>query len=209
MESYEELHQAVLDGDEEKAAELVQGLIDKGDNPEGIISRGLIAGMSVVGERMKSGEMFIPEVLASAHAMGRGMELIKPLIVGEVPFTGKVVMGQVAGDLHTIGRKFVNMILESAGFKVIDLGEDVSADRFIEAVKQEKPDILGLSALITTTMPAMKDVIEAFKRSNMRDTVKIMVGGAPVSQDFADAIGAEGYAPDAITAVDKAKQLLG
>ncbi len=209
MTSYEELNQAVIDGEEEKAAELVQGLVDKGINPEEIISKGLTAAMAVVGERMKSGDMFIPEVLASAHAMIRGMEIVKPLIVGEFSYTGKVVMGQVAGDLHTIGRKFVNMMLESAGFKVVDLGEDVPAQRFIEAVKQEQPNILGLSALITTTMTAMKDVIEAFKSNNMRDKVKIMVGGAPVSQSFADTIGADGYAPDAITAVDKAKELIG
>ena len=137
------------------------------------------------------------------------MEIVKPLIVGELSYKGKVVMGQVAGDLHTIGRKFVNMMLESAGFEVVDLGEDVPAERFIEVVKKEQSDILGLSALLTTTMLAMKEVVEAFENSNLRDKVKIVVGGAPVSQSFADTIGADGYAPDAITAVDKAKEFIG
>ncbi len=208
MAEYKELKESIIAGDMDKVEELVQNLVDKGNSPTEIISEGLTAGMAVVGEKMKSGEMFIPEVLASAQAMSRGMELLKPLIVGGVTYTGRVVMGQVEGDVHSIGRKFVGMILESGGFEVVDLGEDVPANKFIEAVGREQPNILGLSALLTTTMPHMKDVIEALKRSNLRDKIHVIVGGAPVTQAFADSIGADGYAPDAITAVDKAKQLL-
>jgi 5-methyltetrahydrofolate--homocysteine methyltransferase len=206
---YEELKESIIAGDMDKVGELVQSLLDKGTSPTEVIQEGLIRGMAVVGERMKAGEMFIPEVLASAHAMSRGMELVKPLIVGGVSYAAKVLMGQVEGDVHSIGRKFVGMILESGGFEVVDIGEDVPADKFIEAVKREQPNILGLSSLLTTTMPYMKDVIETLKRSNLRDKVRVIVGGASVTQDFADSIGADGYAPDAISAVDKVKQLLG
>jgi len=156
--------------------------------------------------------MFIPEVLASAKAMSGGMELLKPLIVAEelsTIHTGKVVIGTVQGDLHNIGKKIVSMILESGGFTVVDLGVDIPADKFVEAVKQEQPNILGLSALLTTTMPRMKDVIKALKEAGVRDKVRVIVGGAPITQDFADSIGADGYAPDAASALDKAKQLLG
>lgn len=177
-----------------------------------IISEGLIRGMSVVGQRMKSGEMFIPEVLMSANAMNKGMEILKPLIAGEESlkiYAGKVIMGTVEGDVHSIGKSIVSTILESSGFTVLDIGVDVPADKFIEAVKHEQPKILGLSALLTTTMPRMKDVIEALKEAGFREKVWVMVGGAPVTQGFADSIGADGYAPDAVSALDKAKELPG
>jgi len=209
MAQYEKLQEYVITGDEDKVKELVNSLLDKGRSPTEIISEGLIRGMAVVGEKMKTGEMFIPEVLASAHAMSKGMELVKPHIVGKITYAGKAVMGQVEGDVHSIGRKFVGMLLESGGFEVVDIGEDVPANKFVEAVKREQPNILGLSALLTTTMPRMKEVIEALKDSNLKDKVLVMVGGAPVTQGFADSIGADGYAPNAILAVDKAKQLLG
>lgn len=205
----DELRQRIIAGDQQKVKDLVRTLLDKGNDPTGIISKGLMPGMSVVGDRMKTGEMFIPEVIAAAKAMNIGMELLKPLIVGEITYTGKVVMGQVKGDLHSIGRKFVNLMLESAGFAVLDLGEDVTADKLVKAVEREQPDILGLSALLTTTMAEMGNVIEALKRNDLRDKVQVMVGGAPVTQRFADSIEADGYAPDAILAVDKAKQLVG
>lgn len=212
MIPYEELQNSVIMADESKLKGIINALLEKGVSPKEIISEGLIPSMSVVGQKMKSGEMFIPEVLASAHAMSGGMELLKPLITGaelSTIYKGKVVIGTVQGDLHNIGKKIVSMLLESGGFTVLDIGVDISADRFVEAVEQEQPDILGLSALLTTTMPRMGEVIETLKRSNLRDKVQVMVGGAPITQDFTDSIGADGYAPDAVSALDKIKQLLG
>jgi 5-methyltetrahydrofolate--homocysteine methyltransferase len=212
MIPYEELQESVIMGDGSKVKEVIGDLLKKNNSPLEIISAGLIPSMSVVGQRMKDGEMFIPEVLASAHAMSGGMELLKPLIAGaelSTIYKGKVVIGTVQGDLHNIGKKIVSMLLESGGFTVLDLGVDVPIDRFVEAIKQEQPDILGLSALLTTTMPRMRDAVEALKHNNLRDKVQVMVGGAPVTQSFADSIGADGYAPDAVSALDKIKQLLG
>lgn len=211
MAPYEELQESIIAGDNEKVKETVHALIEKGNDPLEIISDGFMPGMSVVGQKMKTGEMFIPEVLMSAQAMGGGMEILKPLIMEERLagiYIGKVVIGTVQGDVHNIGKKIVSMILETGGFIVVDIGVDVPTDRFIEVVEQEKPNILGLSSLLTTTMPRMGEVIEALKGSNLRDKVRIMVGGAPVTQGFADSIGADGYAPDAVLALDKAKQLL-
>jgi len=211
MLGYNELQEGVIAGDEDKVKEIVSHLLGKGNSPTDIISEGLVPGMAVVGQRFKACEMFIPEVLASARAMGRGMELVKPLIVGTKLAgvnTGKIVMGTVHGDFHNIGKNLVSMMLESAGFTVIDIGIDVPTDKFVEAVKQEQPDILGISALLTTTMPRMKDIVEALKSSNLKDKVRVLVGGAPVTQNFADSIGADGYAPNAVAAVDKVKELL-
>ena len=212
MALYEELQESIIAGQKDKVKEEVNTLLDSDTAPIEIISEGLIGSMSIVGQKMKSGEMFIPEVLASAHAMNEGMGMLKPLITGDESsslFASKALMGTVQGDLHNIGKKIVSMILESGGFTVKDIGEDVPPDKFIEAVEQEKPDILGLSGLLTTTIPHMKGVVEALKRSNLRDKVRVMVGGAPVSQDFADSIGADAYAPNAVSAVDKARQLMG
>jgi len=212
MVSYEELRDNVIIGDEDKVKGVSNALLEGGNSPMEIISQGLIRGMSLVGQKMKDGEMFIPEVLASAHAVSSGMELLKPLIAGEdlsTIYKGKVIIGTVQGDVHNIGKKIVSTILESGGFTVLDLGVNIPADKFVDAVEREQPNILGLSALLTTTMPYMRDIIEALKRSNLRDKVRVMVGGAPVTQDFADSIGADGYAPDAVHALDKAKQLVG
>lgn len=212
MASYEELQESIIAGQRDKVKEVVNTLLDSDTAPIEIISEGLIGSMSIVGQKMKSGEMFIPEVLASAHAMNEGMGMLKPLITGDESsslFASKALMGTVQGDLHNIGKKIVSMILESGGFTVVDLGVDIPADKFVEAVKQEQPNILGLSALLTTTMPRMKDVIKALKEAGVRDKVRVIVGGAPITQDFADSIGADGYAPDAASALDKAKQLLG
>ena len=208
MAEYKELQENVISGEEDKVKASVSTLLNQGKNPTDIISNGLISGMSTVGERMKAGDMFIPEVLASAEAMRAGLEVAKPYLKGELTFTAKAVMGQVSGDVHNIGRKFVNMMLESAGFAVVDLGDDVPAAKFVEAVKRENPDIVGISALLTTTMPNMKSVINALQEAGVKERVKVIVGGAPVNQAFADSIGADGYAPDAITAVDKVKQLI-
>ncbi|MBZ4686537.1 MAG: methyltransferase cognate corrinoid protein [Clostridiales bacterium] len=210
MANFEELSNAVIAGNEAKVKELTQKAIDEGVEAIDIINEGLIPGMTVVGTRFKAGEMFVPEVLMSARAMQGGMELVKPLIADtDMPSAGTVVLGTVKGDLHDIGKNLVGMMMESAGFKVINMGVDVSAEKFVEAVKEHKPQVVALSALLTTTMLAMKDVIELLKEEGLRDDVKVLVGGAPVSQDFADEIGADGYAPDAASATDLVKSLLG
>lgn len=212
MAQYKELQESLLAGEEERIKELISSLLSKGTKPLEIISDGLIHGMSLVGQKFKTGELFIPELLMSAHAMSAGMEILRPLIVGEKLSAirkGKVVIGTVKGDVHNIGKNIVAMILETGGFEVVDIGVDAPPEKFVEAVKKERPNILGLSALLTTTMPNMKEVIDVLKQNKFRDRVRIMVGGAPITQSFADSIGADGYAPDAISALDKANQLLG
>lgn len=211
MAGYEELHKIVFEGQIGKANGAIDRLIKAGMNPLDIISDGLIAGMAVVGKKFKAGDMFIPEVLASANAMKEGIEILK-LMIGEDLQSislGKVLIGTVQGDLHNIGKRIVAIVLESEGFEVVDAGIDIPAEKFAELVEQEQPAILGLSSLLTTTMFRCGDVIEALKKRGLRDNVKIMVGGAPVTQKFADSIGVDGYAADAVTAVEKAKQLLG
>jgi 5-methyltetrahydrofolate--homocysteine methyltransferase len=209
MERESELQASLAAGDVERVTALVSELLEASEETPASILQSLVSGMVVVGERMAAGDLFIPEVLASAVAMKAGMERLKPRLTEQPTFAGKAVMGQVAGDVHSIGRKFVNLMLESAGFAVVDLGDDVPASRFVEAVREERPEIVGLSALLTSTMPNMKAVIEALRRSGGRNEVKVIVGGAPVTQEFADAIGADGYAPDAISAVKKVRELIG
>ena len=209
MANYEELSQSVIAGQMERVKALTQQAIDSGADPVEIINQGLIPGMTVVGARFKAGQMFVPEVLMSARAMNAGMELVKPLIVGQdLPSAGKVVIGTVKGDLHDIGKNLVAMMLESAGFSVVNLGVDVSPEKFAQAVKEHKPGILGMSALLTTTMLSMRDTIEVLKEEGLRDKVKVIIGGAPISQDFADEIGADGFAPDAASATELCKKLL-
>ena len=210
MADFEEMANKVISGDVDVVTELTKKAVDEGEKPLDIINKGLMKGMNVVGERFKAGDMFIPEVLMSAKAMGAGMEIVKPLFVGgEVPSQGKVVLGTVKGDLHDIGKRLVGMIMESGGMVVEDLGIDVSPEKFAEAVKEKKPDVVGMSALLTTTMLAMKDTIEVLEEEGLRDSVKVIIGGAPVTSDFAEEIGADGWAPDAITAKDLAMQLIG
>lgn len=210
MADFEAMANKVISGDVDVVAELTQKAVDEGEKPLDIINKGLMKGMNVVGEQFKAGDMFIPEVLMSAKAMGTGMEIVKPLFVGgEVPSQGKVVLGTVKGDLHDIGKRLVGMIMESGGMVVEDLGIDVSPEKFVEAVKEKKPDIVGMSALLTTTMLAMKDTIEILEEEGLRDSVKVIIGGAPVTSDFAEEIGADGWAPDAITAKELAMQLIG
>ena len=212
MASYEELQELIITGQKDEVKGMVNTLLKSGKAPMEIISDGLIGGMNVVGVKFKSGEMFIPEVMASAHAMKEGMDIVKPLVIGDATSSfliGKVVMGTVEGDIHSIGKNIVAMLLESEGFEVIDLGAEVPAARFVEVVKQEQPKILGLSALITTTMLRMKDVIEALKEAGFRERVRVMIGGAPITQGFANSIGTDGYAPDGPSAVAKAKELIG
>jgi 5-methyltetrahydrofolate--homocysteine methyltransferase len=206
---YEALSDCVIEGDDERAGKLTQKAIDAGADPVEIITQGLTGGMSVVGARFKTGEMFVPEVLASARAMSVGMELVKPLILGgDMPSAGKVVIGTVKGDLHDIGKNLVAMLLESAGFTVINVGTDIEPAAFVQAVKDSEADLLGLSALLTTTMLSMKATIDALAEAGLRDKVKVIVGGAPVTQDFADEIGADGFAYDGGAAIDLCKSLI-
>ncbi len=200
---------ALIEGDESKLTALVQKALNQGVVAKKILYDGLIAGMDTVGEKMENDELFIPEVLMAAKAMSAGLEILKPLMVGEDIITrGKVVIGTVKGDLHDIGKNLVAMMLESAGLEVHNLGADISPDQFLAAVNENKASLLCLSALLTTTMPMMKETIDLVVKNGIRDQVKIMVGGAPVTQDFADSIGADGYAPDAGSAVKLAKALL-
>ena len=211
MASYEELQELIITGQKDKVAAAVQTLLDGGKAPMDIINDGLTAGMNVVGVKFKAGDMFIPEVMISAHAMKKGMDILKPLVSGESSALSakKAVVGTVEGDIHTIGKSIVAMLLESSGFEIIDIGVDIPAAKFVEAVQKEQPVILGMSAMLTTTMSRMKDVIEALKAAGLKDKTRVMVGGAPITQEFADSIGADGYAPDASSAVEKAKALVG
>ena len=209
MANYTGLAQNVIDGAITQVQGQVESLIAQGEDPLGIINQGLIAGMVVVGARFKAGEMYVPEVLMSARAMSAGVEIVRPLIADtDMPSFGKVVIGTVKGDLHDIGKNLVGMLLQSSGFTVINLGVDISPEQFVIAVKDHNPDIVALSALLTTTMTAMKDTIDCLEEEGLRGKVKIIVGGAPVSQEFADEIGADGFAPDAGSAADLCKKLL-
>lgn len=203
------LADAIINGKRNDAVELTKKLIDAGVPAKRILDEGLIAGMGVVGEKFKNGEYFVPEVLVAARAMKAAMEILRPLLAAsDVEPIGTVVIGTVRGDLHDIGKNLVAMMLEGAGFKVIDLGVDVPAEKFIEAIKEHNADIVGMSALLTTTMTYMPEVIKAIEAEGIRNKVKVIVGGAPVTQEWADQIGADGYAPDAASAVDKCKELL-
>jgi len=210
MADFEALAGAIIECDAAKADELTRKLVDEGAKPQEVINKGLISGMNVVGDRFKKGEMYVPEVMRAAKAMHAGMNIVKPLLAeGETSSTGKVVLGTVAGDLHDIGKNLVGMMMESGGMEVVDVGIDAPPERFAEAVKEHKPQIVGMSALLTTTMLAMKDTIEVLKEEGLRDSVKIIVGGAPVTQDFSDEIGADGWAPDAASAKELALNLIG
>ena len=209
MPSFAELADLVIAGQFDEVKNAAQAMLDEGVNPIDIINQGLIAGMNVVGARFKAADMFVPEVLMSAKAMSNAMDMVKShMSESDIPSQGKVLIGTVKGDLHDIGKNLVAMILETSGFKVINLGIDIDPDDFVDAVLEHKPDILGLSALLTTTMPYMKDTIDAVAEEGLRDKVKIMIGGAPVSQAFADQIGADGFASDAAAAVDLCRQLM-
>jgi 5-methyltetrahydrofolate--homocysteine methyltransferase len=175
-----------------------------------ILDDGMIVGMNEVGARFRRGDMFVPEVLMSADAMSEGLKLLRPeLAKSDVKMLGTVVLGTVKGDLHDIGKNLVGMMCEGAGFQVVNLGFDVPPEAFIEAIKEHQPDLVGMSALLTTTMRAMGQTIKAIEEAGLRDKVKIMVGGAPVDQDFSDRIGSDGYGSNAVAASDLAKQLVG
>jgi len=206
----EELATAIIKGQKALGVGLTRQAIEEGLGPQAIISDGLIAGMAVVGQKFKANEFYVPEVLIAARVMKECMTLIKPLMAdaGVKPL-GTVVVGTVKGDLHDIGKNLVAMMLQGNGFDVVDLGVDVSPEQFIASAKANRADIMVLSALLTTTMPSMKLTVDALQEAGMRNGIKVMVGGAPVTQGFADEIKADGYAPDAASAVDLAKLLMG
>ena len=207
---FEKLTTSVLEGDSEVSAALTQQGLDEGIPPEELLNNGLIVGMDEVGVRFKRGDMFVPEVLMSAESMSEGMKLLRPLLVESgVKMAGKIVMGTVKGDLHDIGKNLVSMMCEGAGFEIVNLGFDVAPEQFITAVKEHKPNIVGMSAMLTTTMRAMGHTIKAIEEAGLRDQVKVMVGGAPVDQEFSDRIGADGYGANAPSSSDLAKKLVG
>ncbi|HBG28515.1 MAG: methyltransferase [Planctomycetes bacterium GWF2_41_51] len=208
MADLKALSEAVIKGDQNKALEITKAAISEGMAPAKILNDGLIAGMNVIGVRFKNNEVYIPEVLIAARAMKTAMEVLAPkLVEAGVEPIAKAAIGTVQGDLHDIGKNLVVMMLKGAGFDVIDLGVDVSSQKFVDKVKELKPQVVGMSALLTTTMPAMEKTIAAIKEAGLN--VKTMIGGAPVTQAYADRIGADGYAADAASAVDLAKALLG
>ena len=204
------ISKAVIEGNLDDIVQLTRDALDEGLSAQDILNNGLMAGMNYVGAEFKAGNMFVPEVLRSARAMQSSMDVLKPLLAqGGVKMVGKVLLGTVKGDLHDIGKNLVAMMCEGAGFEVKDLGKDVPPEAFVEAVKEYQPDVVGMSALLTTTMRAMEQTIKALAEAGVRDRVKIMIGGAPVTQSFADQIGADGYASNAAGAADLAKRFVG
>lgn len=206
--SRQDVSNLVIAGRSKLIAAAVQAALDEGENATDILAA-MIGAMDVVGERFRNNEIFVPEMLVAARAMKKGVDVLKPhLSSGEVGGMGKMIIGTVQGDLHDIGKNLVAMMIESAGFEVIDLGVDVPHERFVEAVR-ENPDtkIVGLSALLTTTMPALRDAVALLNRQDFRGNIKVMVGGAPITQEFADEIGADAYTADAASAAQMAKRL--
>jgi 5-methyltetrahydrofolate--homocysteine methyltransferase len=207
-EFLENLATVIIEGDLDEAVDLTEEALDDGIGAEEILNGGLMPGMDYVGAEFKAGNMFVPEVLRSARAMQGAMELLRPLLAESgAPMVGKVLVGTVKGDLHDIGKNLVGMMCEGAGFEVKDLGKDIAPEQFVEAIKGYEPDVVGMSALLTTTMRMMGNTIRALEEAGVRDRVKVIVGGAPVTQAFADEIGADGYASNAAAAADLAKQL--
>ena len=201
---------AVIKGESDDCARLTREALDSGLGPQEILDNGLMPGMDHVGVEFKAGNMFVPEVLRSARAMHASMDLLKPLLAETgTSLVGKVMIGTVKGDLHDIGKNLVGMMCEGAGFDVKDLGKDVAPETFVEEAKKFNPDVVGMSALLTTTMRAMEQTIKALEEAGLRDKMKIMIGGAPVTQSFAEQIGADGYAPNAAAATDMAKNFVG
>jgi 5-methyltetrahydrofolate--homocysteine methyltransferase len=201
-----QISNAVMEGRVKDMARLTQDALGAGASAQEILDKGLMPGMDVVGAEFKKGKRFVPDVLLSARTMQASLDILKPMLAEKgTRMTGKVVIGTVKGDLHDIGKNLVAMMLQGAGFEVVDLGKDVAPDRFVDAVKKEQPNILAMSALLTTTMRAMGHTITALKEAGLRDSVRVMVGGAPLTADFAKQIGADGYASNAPTAADMAK----
>lgn len=209
MEIYAQIADEVVKGQADEVKELVNRALSENISAEDILNNGLVAGMNVVSEKFKNNEFFIPEVLVSARAMTAGLDIINPLLAeANIKAKGKVVIGTVKGDLHDIGKNIVGMMLQGAGYEIVDLGADVPKEKFVEFTRNEGANMVGMSALLTTTMIYMKEVIQGLEEAGLRDKVKVIIGGAPVTQAYADQIEADGYAPDAASAIDLARDLL-
>jgi 5-methyltetrahydrofolate--homocysteine methyltransferase len=205
----EQMRKDLYNGKAEEVKKEVKKALDEGLSAQEILNQGLLKGMKKVGKDFKAGDLFIPEVLMCAKAMHAGLDVLRPLLIGsEATLLGKIVIGTVAGDLHDIGKNLVRMMMEGAGFEVIDLGVSVPPEKFVETAISKGAQLIGMSALLTTTMPWMKTTIEALAKAGLRDRVKVLVGGAPVTASFAESIGADAYAPDAVSAVDMARELI-
>ncbi len=205
MADYETMSLALQKGKAKDVTEMVQAAIDEGLSAEEILNLGLMPGMAIIGEKFKNNEVYVPEVLIAARAMNMGAALLKPLLIEDgVESKGKVIIGTVKGDLHDIGKNLVRMMMEGKGMEVIDLGTDVSAQQFVEAAKENETYIIACSALLTTTMTEMERVVKAFEEAGIREQTKIMIGGAPVTQNYCDSIGADAYTADAASASDQA-----
>jgi 5-methyltetrahydrofolate--homocysteine methyltransferase len=209
MSILDDLRRSVIDGDMQLTQELVTKAVAAEVPPEQILREGLISAMAEVGRMFEAGEFFVPEMLIAARAMKSGLALLRPhLVAAKVQAIGRVIIGTVEGDVHDIGKNLVGMMLEGAGFEVIDLGTDVPPEKYVQAVKEQHPDLLACSALLTTTMLRMKDIIDSLAQAGLRDQVKVMVGGAPLTESYARDIGADLYAPDAASAASRAKELI-
>ncbi len=204
-----QMHDDLYDGLKEEIEEAVGILLERGWTPYDVLTKALVAGMTVVGADFRDGILFVPEVLLAANAMKGGMAILKPLLIAtDAPRMGKMVIGTVKGDIHDIGKNLVSMMMEGAGFEVVDLGINNAVETYLEALDREKADILGMSALLTTTMPYMKVVIDTLKEKGIRDDYIVLVGGAPLNEEFSKAIGADAYCRDAAVAVETAKQFV-
>lgn len=209
MDILQQISDNLQRGDDDKVFALTKQAIENNLPPKSILDDGLIAGMAVVGKKFKAHEIFLPDVLLAAKAMYAGMDQLKPLLIKEgIPAIGKIVVGTVQGDLHDIGKNLVAIMLKGAGFEIIDLGNDVSPEKFVDAALTNEASVIGLSALLTTTMPVMKKVVDLVKERNLSDKIKVIVGGAPLTDDYAHEIGADAYGFDGMNAVDKVKMLM-
>lgn len=210
MDDLEQLSQALQEGDIDRVSRLTVKALEAGISPEQILADGLISGMDVVGQKFKEGDLFLPELLEVARAMHAGLEVLRPKLAETgAKLVGTVILGTVKGDLHDIGKNLVGMMLEGAGFEVRDLGIDVPPEKFVEAAGEDGADIVGMSALLSTTMPKMRETINALHKAGLLEKVKVMIGGAPVTRRYAEEIGADGYGENAAAAVDEARRLLG
>ena len=206
----EEISTCILEGDNNAIKQTVQAALDAGLEPAVILNQGMVEAMAKVGKLFEEGEYFVPEMLIAARAMKTGLTILKPLLVSaNVQSAGKVIIGTVKGDLHDIGKNLVAMMLEGAAFEIVDLGTDVSPEKFVEGVRESGAPLIAMSALLTTTMPSMRTTIQGLEAAGLRESVKVMIGGAPITQKYADEIGADGFAQDASKAVTLAKSLLG
>jgi len=209
MVDHEKFYTALSQGKMDEVKKLTQEALDGGESPEVILKQGLIHAMERIGVRFKNGDIYIPEVLIAARAMHAGMAVLKPILSkSNTPMAGKIAIGTVKGDLHDIGKNLVIMMLEGGGFEVVDLGVDVPPEKFLGAVKEHHPHVVAMSALLTTTLKEMKNTIDALKQAGLKDRVRTIIGGAPVTEKFANEIGADAYAPDAASAVDVVKSLV-